>query len=342
MEFKILPILFFVFFLYLINFYLKKFNYCLDKISNKEKHKSLLSLNKLVPLSGSFYFFPIIFFLFYQFELVVSIFCLFFFTLGLMSDLKITNSPKLRLAIQFFFLLIFLYINNNIIIDTRIDNLNYIMNNNISRIIIISFFFLVLINGFNFIDGVNNLSSLNFLIILIFIYLLLGNIGIAKFNNEILILIIALSIFVIFNFFGENFLGDGGAYGLSFLIGYIVIKITLLDQNISPYFIANLLWYPAFENLFTIVKRTIYKKKHYLPDNEHLHQMFYKYLKKKNFIKKKYLLSSLTGILINIYLFVIFFIGYIFYSKTNIQIFLIIMNTSLYIMFYQLLKKNYK
>ena len=342
MEFKILSIFLFVFFLYLINFYLKKFNFCLDKISNKESHKLLLSLNKLVPLSGSFYFFPIIFFLFYQFDLITSIFCLFFFTLGLMSDLKIANSPKLRLAIQFFILLIFLYINNHIIIDIRIDILNYIMNNNISRIIIISFFFLVLINGFNFIDGVNNLSSLNFLIILIFVYLLLGNVSVTKFDNEILILIIALSIFVIFNFFGENFLGDGGVYGLSFLIGYIAIKITLLDQNISPYFVANLLWYPAFENLFTIVKRTIYKKKHYLPDNEHLHQMFYKYLKKKNFIKKKYLLSSLTGIFINIYLFAVFFIGYIFYSKTNIQIFLIIMNTSLYIMFYQLLKKNYK
>ena len=45
------------------------------------------------------------------------------------------------------------------------------MQNNIFNIFIVSFFFLVLVNGYNFIDGVNNLSSLNFLIILIFIYL---------------------------------------------------------------------------------------------------------------------------------------------------------------------------
>ena len=46
--------------------------------------------------------------------------------------------------------------------------------------------------------------------------------------------------------------------------------------------IANLLWYPAFENLFTIQETLITKSKNYLPDNEHLHQIFLNFLIKKN------------------------------------------------------------
>ncbi len=49
-------------FLYLINYFQKKYNFCLDAPSSKESHKILLKLNKKVPLSGSFYFIPFIFF----------------------------------------------------------------------------------------------------------------------------------------------------------------------------------------------------------------------------------------------------------------------------------------
>ena len=56
----------------------------------------------------------------------------------------------------------------------------------------------------------------------------------------------------------------------------------MFSEQISPYYIANLLWYPAFENLFSIFRRTIYKKKNYKADNDHLHQLIFKYFKKKN------------------------------------------------------------
>ena len=342
MEFKILLIIFFIFFLYVINFLQKKFNFSTDKITKHEKHKLLLSFKKSVPLSGSFYFIPITFFLFYNFNIMACIFCLLFFVLGLLSDLKITNSPKLRLTIQFLLLLIFLYLNDNIIIDTRIEMLNDLMTNNISRILIIAFFFLVLINGFNFIDGVNNLCSLNFLIILFFSSLLLYNMDFITLNNKLFFLICSLSIFIIYNFFAKNFLGDGGVYGLGFLIGYILINLSMLDPRISPYFIANLLWYPSFENLFSIIRRISNKKKNYLPDNEHFHQLLYLYLNKNFFFKRKYLISSLTGILINSYLIIVCFIGYIYYSKTNIQILLIFSSVLLYLTLYNQLKKKIK
>ena len=327
-------------FLYLINYFQKKYNFCLDAPSSKESHKILLKLNKKVPLSGSFYFIPFIFFLTYQDNINLFITCLLFFCIGLLSDLKITNSPKKRLLIQFFLLVIFLFFNNDFRIDTRIEILNLLMSHEILRIIIISFFFLVLINGFNFIDGVNSLSSLNILIVLFFLYFLSKDIDATEIQNLVHILLISLSVFVIFNFFGKNFLGDGGVYSLSFFLGVIVIQLSILSEQISPYYIANLLWYPAFENLFSIVRRIISNKKNYLADNNHLHQLLFKFFHKKNIFKKKYLLSSFIGILINFYLFLFYLIGFEDYSDTKRQLFLILINTLIYLFIYYLLQKK--
>ncbi len=340
MIFSLTIIFLSIIYLLLLNTLQKKNNFCLDKVSNSEKHKILLELDGKTPLSGSFFFLPIVILLSYQINFIFSITCFLFFLIGLLSDLKITNSPKIRLLIQFIVVIIFLLLIKSLQIDTRIEFLNNLMNNEIFRILITSFFIVVLINGFNFIDGVNNLCSLNFLIISIFLYSLAIDQSIINFDGSLNILIVSLLIFVVFNFFGKNFLGDGGVYGISFFLSVIIINISLLSDQISPYYVANLLWYPAFENLFSIFRRTIYKKKNYRADNDHLHQILFKYLKSKNFIKKKYLLSSFTGIIINVYLSLFYIIGFIDYSDTKLQLILIFSNTFIYLGIYQILKRN--
>jgi len=343
MEYKLFITAILFTYIYLINFFSKKYDIFLDRPSVTEKHKLLLTKkNDQIPLSGFFYFIPPIFIILFKADLFTFIVCVAFFVLGFLSDIKVAKSPKLRLLIQFILLIIYLYFNKQLIIDTRIDFLNELMNNNFFRIFIASFFFLVLINGYNFIDGVNNLSSLNFLIVIFFLYLLSNNLNLEFYNFKIELLIISLIIFVSFNFFGKNYLGDGAVYGLSFLIGYMALNLSILDDKISPYFIANLLWYPAFENLFSVVRRSFYKKKNYLPDNHHLHQMIYKYLKDKNFIKKNFLLSSISGILINSYLFIISLIAYNFYSHSNTLIALLFINMFLYIFVYRSLSAYLK
>tara|TARA_B100000902_G_C27262291_1_gene891511 strand:- start:911 stop:1510 length:600 start_codon:yes stop_codon:yes gene_type:complete len=199
---------------------------------------------------------------------------------------------------------------------------------------------MVLINGFNLIDGTNCLCTLNLLIVSIFLFLLINNLNIDYMINESKILIIALSIFVLFNFFGKNFLGDGAVYGLSFVLGYILLKISIINNNISPYFIANLLWYPAFENLFSILRRNFSNMNNYLPDNEHLHQLIFKFYKKKKIIKKDFLLSSMIGICINLILFVNYSIGFLYYNHTITQVVLIAGGIFLYLIFYYSFKKN--
>jgi UDP-N-acetylmuramyl pentapeptide phosphotransferase/UDP-N-acetylglucosamine-1-phosphate transferase len=50
-------------------------------------------------------------------------------------------------------------------------------------------------------------------------------------------------------------MGDSGSYLIAIIIGIYLIKFYELNILISPYYIALLLWYPAFENLFSLVRR---------------------------------------------------------------------------------------
>ena len=331
-----------VFYLLLINFFLKKFNFSLDKESVNENHKSLLRKDNSTPLSGTFYFLPIILLLFYNLDSIIIVCCSLLFLLGLFADLKIINSYKIRLILQFFLISSLFFISKDIKIDTRILFINNLMNYDLARILICTFFFMVLINGFNLIDGANCLCSLNFLIISIFLYLLIKNSNISFMYGElnILILLVSLSIFLILNFFGKNFLGDGAAYGLGFLFGYLLLKISMINNNISPYFIANLLWYPAFENLFSIIRRNFSKSNNYLPDNNHLHQLIFKFFKKKKILKKNFILSSFIGISINSILFLNYFIAYNNFNNSIIQITLISSSISLYLILYYYFNKK--
>ena len=327
-------------YLLILNYYLVKFGVCLDKVSKTENHKALLISDNFTPLSGTLYFLPFFLISFYSLKPEILIICSLFFILGFLSDLKILTSYKFRLFFQISFLSLLFYISDDLEIYTRIEFLDNLMNYELSRIFICTFFFMVLINGFNLIDGTNSLCSLNFLAIFIFINLITTKMNISFVNYELNLFTLVIVIFFIFNFFGLNFLGDGAAYGIGFLLGYILIKISLIDQSISPYYIANLFWYPAFENLFSISRRTFKSINNYLPDNDHLHHLVYKYLKKKKLIKKNFLLSSLVGLIINFVLIVNYSIGYIYLTSTVVQSILITSGIILYLFIYYNLAKK--
>jgi len=328
-----------IIFLFSLNNLQKKYKFCLDTITLDEPHKKLLKLNKNVPLSGNYFFIIPVILILLSLSIEAMLICMLFFIIGLFSDIKILSSPKKRFLLQYLALIIFIYLNKDLIIDTKINLINDFINHPIYRILIVSFFFLVLINGFNFIDGVNNLCSFNLLLIFIFLYFVFFKINLIFLSDKILIIIILMFVFVIFNFFGNNFLGDGAVYGLSFLVGFLCIKASNFSDTFSPYFYSNLLWYPAFENLFSIIRRSLNKKKNYLADNLHLHHLIYKMLDNKLLIKKKYIVSSLTGLIINFYLLIIYIISYFYHSKTNIQIIITLFSITVYLISYFYLKK---
>ena len=251
------------------------------------KHQSFA--NNSVPLSGGILiFFPVLNLLIYDQPLIGLIFFLLFF-LGIYSDLNILSSPKKRFLIQIIIILIFVFFSKLSVLPTRIEFIDKIFSYPILNYLFTAFCLMVLINGSNFIDGLNGILIGYFLIVMFFIY----NLSLLDFSDlgnfkELFILITVLFL-IVMNYFNKLFLGDNGAYSLSFLMGVLLINIYNLNQNISPYFIILLLWYPCFENLFSIIRKFIEKKNPLKPDNDHLHQLIYL------LIKKKYKLNNLKS-----------------------------------------------
>ena len=201
------------------------------------------------------------------------------------------------------------------------------------------FCLLILINGSNFIDGVNTLL-IGYYLSVIIILIILTNIYDLNFEVQNLKIIFSILITLfIFNFFEKFFCGDGGSYTISLIIGYFLIELSNFNLIISPYFIACLLWYPAYECLFSMIRKKVKKYEMTSPDNKHLHQLLFIFFRKKMKFKS-WVISSLTGISINTYNLIIFYIALINVSQTKTLVSIIVINVILYNFMYLILKKK--
>lgn len=257
--------------------------------------------------------------------------------MGLLSDLNFLTSAKTKIVFQIIIVISYLIFSSNHIGSIRIyfyDELNNVI---ILKIIFTLFCLLILINGSNFIDGINSLSLGYYLIVILNIITLSNNAGIQVYNIELIL--VGLLVLYLFNFFEKLYLGDSGIYSLSTFVGIYLINFSNNNTIISPYYCALLLWYPAFENLFCILRRFFYNKSYHKPDNDHLHHILFLSLKKK--IKYKIgILNTLTGTLICAYNFFIFYFSANYYYSTKYSIIFIIINCFIYCSIYFLLKKN--
>ena len=334
-----------ILFVYLISIFL--INLIINKnqiiLSNSGfKHQSFV--NKSIPLTGGIFFLlPVL----YLFLPSYNFFCYTFialFILGLLSDLNILTSPKKRFLLQCLLILFFSIVSKLEVTPTKIIFFDNLIQNNYWGYIFTSFCLMILINGSNFIDGLNGLllGYFSLIILLIFKLDLLTSFNFIE-NRQIYFISVILFILGL-NFFNKLFLGDSGAYSLSFLIGFLLIKIYNFNQDVSPYFIILLLWYPCFENLFSILRKIYYKKDNPLePDTEHLHQKLF------IFCKKKFQISNLQSNILSS-LIIIFFNLIIFYfaskeiSHTIYQLcligFAVLFYLITYIVIHKITKKN--
>tara|TARA_B110000263_G_C15143632_1_gene434484 strand:+ start:44 stop:646 length:603 start_codon:yes stop_codon:yes gene_type:complete len=198
----------------------------------------------------------------------------------------------------------------------------------------------VLVNGTNFIDGLNTLVLGYYLLIIFFVSSFYIGAEIFILNYEIVTYfsIILLSILIL-NGLNLLYLGDNGAYLLSFFIAIILIDLSNNIKILSPYYIVNLLWYPAYETLFSIIRKLKTKKSPLKPDNFHLHQLIYLFIKRKiNHIPK--IVNTISGITINIFNFAVFFVATLNYSNTKAQIVILLFSLTIYNFMYLILKKK--
>ena len=129
-------------------------------------------------------------------------------------------------------------------------------------------------------------------------------------------------------------MGDGGVYAISLFTGLFLIEFSNNNLTVSPFLIVLFLWYPAFENLFSIIRKLEIKKSPLKPDNKHLHHLIYFYLKRKFNLKSKLAYLNLPGFIINIYNLIFFMIGTKFYFHSQLLILLIITNIAIYLITY--------
>ena len=332
----------FIFIIYLVViFYSNEFIIKKKLMSSATGFGHQLFSNVPVPLTGGiFIVIPIIYLFFFDYTHMTYAYLL-LFILGTMSDLNILSSSKKRFFIQFTIILLFIFITKLEVLPTRILFIDHLFENQQLSLFFTIFCFLVLINGSNFIDGLNGLL-LGYLLIIYFYLFKLGLIEFIELDNENFFYFILLFIFLlILNFNNKLFLGDSGAYSLSFLTGFILIKIYNLNNYISPYFIILLLWYPCFENLFSIIRKFIFRLNPIEPDNKHLHQYLFIYLKKKYKISNL-LSNNISSIIINIFNFLILFVASQNISHTKIQLVLLLFCLLSYLGLYKFLKLNLK
>ena len=169
-------------------------------------HQKFAGLTSVPLTGGIFIFFSILYFYFNEVEPIIYLFSI-LFLLGLATDLKIIASPKIRFLIQSMLLFLIVYLLDLRISSTRIYIIDVLISN-----ILVSYFFstfclLILINGSNFIDGLNGLLVGYYLLIsLIFIQLKFFNFLDIEGNN-LFFFSLVLFILYLFNLSKKSFMG---------------------------------------------------------------------------------------------------------------------------------------
>ncbi len=329
--------MFYFIYLLLLTFCLVILNkYLLDKkylISDTgDKHQKFTSKIN-TPLTGGILIYLSFLYLFSQLDKYFILFSSIIFLLGIFSDMKYLRSAKLRLLLQLLFILIFVHLSEMMINDTRVFLLDQLLTNQIFNNIFVLFCILIVVNGSNFFDGLNTLCIGYYLIISLIVFYLNFNGDIVINNIVILNFISVLSVCLILNFFNKIFLGDSGSYLLGFIFAVFLIELYNLNRHISPFSIILMVWYPSFELLFSMIRKKTLNRSPLEPDSNHLHQLLFHFLKKKNTLKISFA-NLLSANLINAYNFIIFLISMNNITNTQIQIILILLNLTIYTVIY--------
>lgn len=275
MIYKFLFYLPFIFFFLLASFQLGKYFNLLDIPSPRKIH------HLAVPLTGGVGIFLSICFgvwIFY-FDLMFLnfIFAGFFVLLiGLLDD-KYQLNPVNRLLMQT--LVITYFINEFGVVIPYLFEINGIkLNLEGASLIFSTLCIMLIIHSSNYSDGIDGLLSTIVITSLSSIclmqYFLYGSV-----DFEVLVLIVPIVVFLLFNFsmsfFPKIFLGDGGSNLLGYYLACTIIYSAYYSKlNLDPLLAMWSISYLVFEFLSTNLIRLIDKRKIFEPGNDHIHYLF--------------------------------------------------------------------
>jgi UDP-GlcNAc:undecaprenyl-phosphate GlcNAc-1-phosphate transferase len=309
----IINLSFFTFYNYIESF--------LNIFDNPDKIRKF-HLKKISVLGGLFIYFSILastlfllilgektwLFNFSEFKFIIFIiFLSLVFFLGLYDD-KFTISPNKRLIILTVILLSFLYVYPEFLVnEIKFSFLQTAIKLKFFSLFFTLVCFLLFINAFNMLDGINLQVGFYTVINLLYFF---------TFNQDLLFLttvFIPILFYLLLNYKNKTFLGDGGAYLLSFILSCFFLK----NYN-SNYILADniliFMLYPGLEIIRLFFLRLINNKHPFSSDRNHLHHYL---IKKIGFLKTFLLIQFLIAIPIIQYLYNLkifaFFFGIISY-----------------------------
>jgi UDP-GlcNAc:undecaprenyl-phosphate GlcNAc-1-phosphate transferase len=317
-----------LFFLFVINLFIILFFFkpiisllnCYDHPNNLRKiHKK-----KIAKVGGFLIIFNIFIFYAISFnsavilkeEIFFILGCTLFFLLGYFDD-KFDINAYLKFFFQIIFLLFLVIFNNDFSINNiYISFLDKKILLGEFSIFLTIFCYLLFINAFNMLDGINISAGVYSSLLLVFLYL--------HHNNIIfIVLIISLLFFLIKNYQNKLFLGNNGSYLLGFILSYFFIDLNRKTViSVEEIFLAMII--PGLDMLRLYVQRIYNKKNPFKADLNHLHHILL-----KKFIYNKtiiYLLLILCAPIFLNYFFVdskkIYLIMFIILSYFSLVIYL--------------------
>ena len=207
-----------------------------------------------------------------------------FVLISFKEDMFHNTTPKNRLIAMVISCLIFFYINPIYFPVIEIPYIGKIISLYPISIIFFTFSILVVMNGMNFIDGMNGLCGFTSSVILI-VLIFLSNTYYDDQTIKLSYMYLApMLIFLIFNFpFGKLFFGDMGAYFYGYLISILIINFFGRHENLLSWMAVLILFYPCMELLFSFIRKIKSNTNPFNPDNRHLHSIIF-----QNFLKYKY------------------------------------------------------
>lgn len=248
---------------------------------------------------------------------------------GMVDDIN-PIPAKIKFIFQFLaVLVVVLYGNINI---SKLTVLGYVIDFNWFTIPLTILFLLACINGINFIDGLDGLSSgisaIYFLTVGI-ISLMMGRTGI-YYTISLIMLGCTLG-FLIHNFNpADIFAGDSGTMFMGYIIGVVALlgyKTVVLTSLVIPLLILAI---PFLDIAFAILRRKLKGESMAKPDKSHIHhQLLKRTSSQKTTVLLIYLIQALFSLAAIIYMLHSPKIGYFVYGALVLIVLMFVLKTDI-------------
>ena len=196
------------------------------------------------------------------------------FIIGIAEDLGFSMNPYRRLTASIVSGVLILIVSNVWITSVSIPFIDLFLKLAPVGILFTLFATTGVVNSFNLIDGLNGLSSYVAISTALSIGLIAKGVGFNELENLMIFLAAIILGFLFLNFpSGKIFLGDAGAYVLGHVLVWASIILVNFDNNLSPFSILLIFFWPIADTLLAIWRRWYLGYRTDRPDKLHFHHL---------------------------------------------------------------------